>query len=87
MKLNDFLKALKTKDIKVILVDSDENELIRFYSDGYEGVESDILDADVKKWFINSTTAIKIYIDYASESNDSPSETPSDAETTPEQTP
>ena len=70
MKLKDFLKTLKTKDVKIVIVDADEVEHIKFYSEGFEGVESDILELEVKKWFVTSPTAIKVYIDMP-ESDDS----------------
>lgn len=63
MKLRDFLKTLKTKDIKIIIIDADEVEHIKFYSEGFEGVENDLLDLNVKKWFIIFPTAIQVYVD------------------------
>lgn len=70
MKLDDFLKALKTKDIKITITDNEENEIIRFYSDGYDGVESDIREKEVTKWFLVSASSIRIYID--SSTSDTP---------------
>lgn len=77
MKLRDFLKTLKTKDIKIIIVDAEEVEHIKFYSEGFEGVESDLLDLNVKKWFIIFPTAIQVYVDMP-ESDDSGDTTPDD---------
>lgn len=62
MKLKDFLSALKTQEIKVMIVDVEGNELIKFYSDGYSSVESDILDRTVKKWNLLSANSISVVI-------------------------
>lgn len=82
MKLRDFLKTLKTKDIKIIIIDADEVEHIKFYSEGFEGVESDLLDLNVKKWFIIFPTAIQVYVDMP-ESDDSTGDNTEPANTDP----
>lgn len=82
MKLRDFLKTLKTKDIKIIIVDADEVEHIKFYSEGFDGVENDLLDLDVKKWFIIFPTAIQVYVDMP-ESDDSTGDNTEPANTDP----
>lgn len=46
MKLNDFLSVLTTQDVKVTVKQGDK-EVIKFYSQGYEGVESDVLNIAV----------------------------------------
>ena len=46
MKLDDFLKVLKTQDVQVT-VKKDGTDVIKFFSQGYEGVESDIRDIAV----------------------------------------
>ena len=61
MKLQDIISALKTKEIKVTIIDDGE-EIIKFYSEGYAGVESDILDREVSKWDITSASSISIYL-------------------------
>lgn len=61
MNLRDIVSALKTKEIKVTIID-DAEEIIKFYSEGYAGVESDILDRDVSKWDITSASSITIYL-------------------------
>ena len=82
MKLRDFLKTLKTKDIKIIIIDADEVEHIKFYSEGFEGVENDLLDLNVKKWFIIFPTAIQVYVDMP-ESDDSTGDNTEPANTDP----
>jgi hypothetical protein len=62
MKLKDLLSALKTQEIKVMIVDVEGNELIRFYSDGYRSVEEDILERQVKHWNLLSANSISVVI-------------------------
>lgn len=66
MSLRVFMQALKTPNVKVTLNDSDGTELIKFFSDGYTGVEDTLLDRTVKKFEITNATAIVIIL------NDSP---------------
>jgi len=70
MKLDDFLKALKTKDVKILILNNDEEEIIKFYSDGYSGVESDVREQEVLKWFITGVSSIKVYVDAPASSSD-----------------
>ena len=63
MTLETFISALKTKEVKITLMSLDENEIIKFYSDGYAGVEGDILARTVNKWYMDSATSIKVYLD------------------------
>ena len=65
MTLESFMSALKTKGVKVTLLDVEENELIKFYSDGYTGVESDILARTIKKFDIPSAGNITIILNDA----------------------
>lgn len=62
MTLNDFLSTLKTSDIKITLYDNEANEIIKFYSEGYSGIESDILSRTITKFEIISNTALNIYL-------------------------
>lgn len=69
MKLRDFLEKFKSKEIKVLVM-NDGEDLIKFYSEGWAGVESDILDMNISKWEITSATSITIYLN--DESNSDP---------------
>lgn len=65
MTLEQFISTLKTSDIKVSVfsVEDAETEIIKFYSDGYAGVESDILARTVKRWSITSSSAISVTLE------------------------
>lgn len=74
MTLNDFLSALKTEGVKVTLVDVEGNELIKFFSEGYKGVESDILARTIKKFDLTSANALTVIINEATTDNSSHAE-------------
>lgn len=65
MTLNNFLSALKTPDVKIILLDASGTEIIKFFSSGYAGVESDILARTVRKFEITSVSSISITVNDA----------------------
>ena len=67
MTLTDFMSALKTASVKVTLLDSEGAELIKFYSNGYTGVESDILARTIKKFEITANNAIVITLNEATD--------------------
>lgn len=62
MTLNAFLSALKTVGIKVTILDVRGDELIKFFSEGYESVESDILARNVEKFELSSASTITVTI-------------------------
>lgn len=63
MTVRDFLSTLKSKEIKIILKDLNEDDIVKFYSEGYAGVESDLLDRTLNKWYLTGTTALTVYLD------------------------
>ena len=65
MLLSAFLSALKTQNVKITLLDKEDNEIIKFYSEGYSGVESDILARTVKKFEITSNSSLTITLEDA----------------------
>ena len=70
MTLRAFLDALKTSGVKITLLDAAGTEIIKFFSEGYEGVESDILGRTIRKFEITSNTAISVTINDAVVSTD-----------------
>lgn len=65
MTLEAFMAALKTKGVKVTLNDTEGNEIIKFFSDGYAGVEGDILARTIKKFDIPSAGNITVVLNDA----------------------
>lgn len=72
MLLSDFLSALKTPSIKVTLLNTEDVEIIKFFSEGYAGVEADILARTIKKFEIVSNTALNIVLNDAATESETP---------------
>ena len=64
MTLRQFLSVLSTnKGTQVTLLNIEDVELLTFNVEGYESLESDILDRGVKKVFMSKTpTAVSLKI-------------------------
>ena len=61
MTLLAFLQAFTTQKISVTLSDP-TGEIITFNSEGYEGVEADILAREVNSWGVASSKAISVQV-------------------------
>lgn len=63
MKLIDLLKAMAVNNnFNVTLVDADDKAMITFEISGYENLESDLSDREVKKIKITSSATATIVI-------------------------
>lgn len=63
MKLSDVLKALAANNgMTISIVNADDENLISFNAAGYESVESDLQEHEVKKIQITSAKEVKIII-------------------------
>lgn len=63
MKLIDLLKAMAVNNnFNVTLVDADDKAMITFEISGYENLESDLSDREVKKIKITSSSTATIVI-------------------------
>lgn len=63
MKLSDVLKALAgNENLTITLVDSDSVKLISFNAAGYESVESDLQEHEVKRIQLTNTKEVTIVI-------------------------
>lgn len=55
MTLLEFISTLGTQNVNVTIIDGDtEKIIIEFKSQGYAGVESDILAKNVSSWTVSS---------------------------------
>lgn len=84
MTLRQLLSALKTVGVKVELLDLERNEIIKFYSEGYAGVEEDILAREVKQFEFPSTGTMTIVIKDAVETTNETNETNAETNETTE---
>lgn len=66
MKLKAFLETLDSREIKVTLINDDGTEIIKFYSEGRSGVESDLLDREVDTWSVSASGSISVKLKAAS---------------------
>lgn len=78
MILREFMSTLKTAELKITLYDSEASEIVIFYSPGYLGLESDILNSNVDKWLVISDTELKVYTSYTIQSDDTEPDTEPD---------
>ena len=78
MILREFMSTLKTAELKITLYDSEASEIVIFYSPGYLGLESDILNSNVDKWLVISDTELKVYTSYTIPSDDTEPDTEPD---------
>lgn len=69
-KLSDFLSTLTTKDVQATLIDTDtESVLVVLKAEGYASLDDTIENRAVKKWSIQSSSAITIILGDAVENN------------------
>ena len=61
MKLDEFLAALKTPNVQVVLVDlSSSAEIITLKAAGYASLDDTIENREVKQWEIIGATSLKV---------------------------
>ena len=62
MKLSDFLSALKTDNVQVVVTDLQGVEVCKIYASSYVALDQDIKDRTVNRWTIKSATSIEIVL-------------------------
>ena len=72
MTLEVFMSAMKNKDMRVTILNAKKEEIIRFYSEGFNGVENDILAMTVDTFEINTNNTMTIVL---SDKEEEPAET------------
>lgn len=66
MTLSELISALKTKNVKVTVIDAEtDGVIITFFSDGIAGVESDVSARTVRKWSLDGATSISVSLEAA----------------------
>lgn len=65
MKLSDFLSALKTDNVQVVVTDLQGAEVCKIYASSYVALDQDIKDRTVNRWTIKSATSIEIVLNDA----------------------
>lgn len=62
MKLSDFLSALKTDNVQVVVTDLQGVEVCKIYASSYVALDQDIKDRTVNRWIIKTATLIEIVL-------------------------
>lgn len=65
MKLSDFLSALKSDNVQVVVLDLQGTEVCKIYASSYTALDQDIKDRTVNRWTIKSATSIEIVLNDA----------------------
>ena len=66
MTLAELISALKTKNVKVTVIDAEtDGVIITFFSDGIAGVEGDVSARIVRKWSLDGATSISVSLEAA----------------------
>jgi len=66
MTLAELISALKTKNVKVTVIDAEtDGVIITFFSEGIGGVESDVSARTVRKWSLDGASAISVSLEAA----------------------
>lgn len=66
MTLAELISTLKTKNVKVTVIDAEtDGVIITFFSEGIGGVESDVSARTVRKWSLDGATSISVSLEAA----------------------
>ena len=65
MKLSDFLAALKSPNVQVVVTDLQDVEICKIYATSYTALDESVSDRTVNRWTINSATNIGIVLNDA----------------------
>lgn len=66
MTLAELISALKTKNVKVTVIDAEtDGVIISFFSEGIAGVEGDVSARTVRKWSLDGATSISVSLEAA----------------------
>ena len=66
MTLAELISALKTKNVKVTVIDAEtDGVIISFFSEGIAGVEGDVSARTVRKWSLDGASAISVSLEAA----------------------
>ena len=66
MTLSDLINALKTKNVKVTVLDAEtDGIIITFFSEGIAGVEGDVSARTVRKWSLDGASSISVSLEAA----------------------
>lgn len=65
MKLSDFLAALKSPNVQVVVTDLQDTEICKIFASSYTALDETVSERTVNRWTIKSATNIEIVLNDA----------------------
>jgi hypothetical protein len=65
MKLSDFLAALKSPNVQVVVTDLQDTEICKIFASSYTALDESVSERTVNRWTIKSATNIEIVLNDA----------------------
>lgn len=82
MTVSELITTLKTGNVLVSIINSDEKEIVKLYSSGIESLDDELEAREISKWWIISNTALKVMVKDKEVTPDPEPETPTDPDNT-----
>jgi len=65
MKLSDFLAALKSPNVQVVVTDLQDTEICKIFASSYTALDESVSERTVNRWTIKSATLLEIVLNDA----------------------
>ncbi len=65
MKLSDFLVALKSPNVQVVVTDLQDTEICKIFASSYTALDETVSERTVNRWTIKSATLLEIVLNDA----------------------
>ena len=65
MKLSDFLAALKSSNVQVVVTDLQDTEICKIFASSYTALDETVSERTVNRWTIKSATLLEIVLNDA----------------------
>lgn len=65
MKLSDFLSALKSPNVQVVVTDLQGTEICKIFASSYTALDETVNERTVNRWTIKSATLLEIVLNDA----------------------
>lgn len=65
MKLSDFLSALKSPNVQVVVTDLQDTEICKIFASSYTALDETVSERTVNRWTIKSATLLEIVLNDA----------------------
>ena len=65
MKLSDFLAALKSPNVQVVVTDLQDTEICKIFASSYTALDESVSERTINRWTIKSATLLEIVLNDA----------------------